>query len=175
MVCRDPWILGGMVKRKNSWRLPQRVSRSFGRMAHPKDARQGFYPGCLWCGNKNSRKSSSLNMPSTLTRRELIRKFRSLGFDGQFSGGKHQFRIPNPHRSKDIHVILFNEMLRQAGISGAVVRSDRCMLWWERNIYCQRSILSFYRQYIMNLSLRLILVSERSNFAINSIVTLVVV
>lgn len=64
-------------------------------------------------------------MPSTIQRRELIRKFRSLGYSGPFSGGKHQFmikgqkkiRIPNPHGSGDIHIGLVIEILRQAGIS----------------------------------------------------------
>jgi predicted RNA binding protein YcfA (HicA-like mRNA interferase family) len=57
--------------------------------------------------------------------RELIRKFRALGFRGPFSGGRHQFmirgalkvRIPNPHHRKDISAPLLNEILRQAGIS----------------------------------------------------------
>ncbi len=64
-------------------------------------------------------------MPSTISRKELIRKFRILGYSGPFSGGKHQFmkkgrkkiRIPNPHGSKDIHISLVKEILRQAGIS----------------------------------------------------------
>ncbi|HLA48765.1 MAG: hypothetical protein A2Z59_00205 [Nitrospinae bacterium RIFCSPLOWO2_02_39_17] len=64
-------------------------------------------------------------MPSTISRRELIRKFKSLGYSGPFSGGKHQFmikgqkkiRIPNPHGSGDIHISLVKEILRQAGIS----------------------------------------------------------
>jgi predicted RNA binding protein YcfA (HicA-like mRNA interferase family) len=64
-------------------------------------------------------------MPSHISRRELIRKFRSLGYEGPFTGKKHQFmikgtrkiRIPNPHVSKDIHVSLLKEILRQAGIS----------------------------------------------------------
>lgn len=64
-------------------------------------------------------------MPLTLSRRELVRKFKALGFEGPFSGGKHQFmvkaqkkiRIPNPHGSKDIHIGLVNEILKQAGIS----------------------------------------------------------
>lgn len=63
-------------------------------------------------------------MPSTIQRRELIRKFRSLGYSGPFSGGKHQFmikgqkkiRIPNPHGSGDIHIGLVKEILKQAGI-----------------------------------------------------------
>jgi predicted RNA binding protein YcfA (HicA-like mRNA interferase family) len=64
-------------------------------------------------------------MPSSISRKELIKKFRALGYTGPFSGGKHQFmikgrkkiRIPNPHRSGDIHVSLIKEILRQAGIS----------------------------------------------------------
>lgn len=65
-------------------------------------------------------------MPSSISRRELIKKFRALGFSGPFSGGRHQFmvkgekkiRIPNPHGSKDIHISLIKEILRQAEISG---------------------------------------------------------
>jgi len=63
-------------------------------------------------------------MPAIITRKELIRKFRSLGYTGPFSGGRHQFmikgrkkiRIPNPHGSGDIHISLVKEILRQAGI-----------------------------------------------------------
>jgi len=58
-------------------------------------------------------------MPSSISRKELIKKFRALGYTGPFSGGKHQFmikgrkkiRIPNPHRSGDIHVSLIKEIL----------------------------------------------------------------
>ena len=64
-------------------------------------------------------------MPNAISRKELIRKFRALGYSGPFSGGKHQFmikgpkkiRIPNPHGSRDIHISLVKEILRQAGIS----------------------------------------------------------
>jgi len=64
-------------------------------------------------------------MPRTLSRRELIRRFRALGYTGLFSGGRHQFmvrgekkiRIPNPHGSGDVHISLAKEILRQAGIS----------------------------------------------------------
>jgi predicted RNA binding protein YcfA (HicA-like mRNA interferase family) len=63
-------------------------------------------------------------MASALSRKELIRKFRALGFSGPFSGAKHQFmiketqkiRIPNPHVT-DIGVSLVKEILRQASIS----------------------------------------------------------
>jgi predicted RNA binding protein YcfA (HicA-like mRNA interferase family) len=62
---------------------------------------------------------------SSMPRRELIRKFKALGYSGPFSGGKHQFmvkdqkkvRIPNPHGSGDVHIGLVKEILRQAGIS----------------------------------------------------------
>lgn len=61
----------------------------------------------------------------TISRKELIRKFHSLGYFGPVSGGKHQFmkkgsqkiRIPNPHGSNDISMILVKEILRQAEIS----------------------------------------------------------
>lgn len=64
-------------------------------------------------------------MPSAIARKELIRKFRSLGYSGPFSGGRHQFmikgsrkiRIPNPHGKGDIHISLVREILRQATIS----------------------------------------------------------
>jgi len=32
-------------------------------------------------------------MPSSISRRELIRKFKTLGYSGPFSGGRHQFMI----------------------------------------------------------------------------------
>ena len=60
-----------------------------------------------------------------ISRKELILKFRRLGFLGPYSGGKHQFmsrgelkvRIPNPHKSQEISDSLIYEILRQAGIS----------------------------------------------------------
>ncbi len=64
-------------------------------------------------------------MPSSISRRELVRKFKALGYQGPFSGKRHQFvikgrmkiRIPNPHGSGDIHVSLLKEILRQAGLT----------------------------------------------------------
>jgi predicted RNA binding protein YcfA (HicA-like mRNA interferase family) len=64
-------------------------------------------------------------MPGAISRPELIRKFRSLGFSGPFSGTRHQFmkkdtlkvRIPNPHKGGTIGEPLLREILRQAGIS----------------------------------------------------------
>jgi predicted RNA binding protein YcfA (HicA-like mRNA interferase family) len=56
-------------------------------------------------------------------RAELVRALRALGFEGPYSGGKHQFmirgqvtlRIPNPHQN-DIGRDLLARILRQAGI-----------------------------------------------------------
>jgi predicted RNA binding protein YcfA (HicA-like mRNA interferase family) len=65
-----------------------------------------------------------------LKRKDLIRYLRQIGFEGPYSGGKHQFMlkgvlslcIPNPHQS-DIGKELLIRILRQAGID----RSD-----WEK-------------------------------------------
>ena len=62
-------------------------------------------------------------MPKPLSLRRLIKKLKDFGFDGPYSGGKHQFmakgalklRIPNPHKG-DISSSLLSEILRQAGI-----------------------------------------------------------
>lgn len=64
-------------------------------------------------------------MVKSISWRKLVKKFRKLGFDGPYSGGRHLFmvkgelkvHIPNPHRS-DISKHLIAEILRQAGISG---------------------------------------------------------
>ena len=61
-----------------------------------------------------------------ISRRDLIRAFRDLGFDGPYSGGKHQFmirgdrtvRVPNPHVG-DISVDLLGRLLKHAGITRA--------------------------------------------------------
>ncbi len=61
-----------------------------------------------------------------ISRNELLRTLRQLGFEGPFSGGKHQFmlkgaktiRLPNPHQT-DVGVELLRRILRQAGISRA--------------------------------------------------------
>ena len=63
-------------------------------------------------------------MAGPLSRRELIRKLKVLGFEGPFSGGRHQFmikgrqkvRIPNPHGGGDLSSGLVSEIRRQAGI-----------------------------------------------------------
>ncbi len=59
-----------------------------------------------------------------IKRRDLVHYLKELGFEGPFSGGKHQFMVretlvltlPNPHRS-DIGQELLVRVLRQAGIS----------------------------------------------------------
>lgn len=59
-----------------------------------------------------------------ISRRDLIAALGNLGFEGPYSGGKHEFmvrgdvtvRIPNPH-GRDIGVGLLARILRQAGIS----------------------------------------------------------
>jgi predicted RNA binding protein YcfA (HicA-like mRNA interferase family) len=61
-----------------------------------------------------------------VSRRELIATLKRLGFEGPYSGGKHEFMvraervltIPNPHRA-DIGLGLLAVILRQAGISRA--------------------------------------------------------
>ncbi len=58
-----------------------------------------------------------------IKRKELIRYFRQIGFEGPYSGGKHQFMvrgditifIPNPHKS-EIGRELLSRILRQAKI-----------------------------------------------------------
>jgi len=65
-------------------------------------------------------------MPSfgPIKRKDLIRYLKQTGFEGPYSGGKHQFmvkgeitiRIPNPHQ-KDIGKELLARILRQAGIN----------------------------------------------------------
>ena len=59
-----------------------------------------------------------------IKRKDFISYFRILGFEGPYSGGKHQFMIkddltlhvPNPHQG-DIGRELLSRILKQAGIS----------------------------------------------------------
>ncbi|MDO8751906.1 MAG: type II toxin-antitoxin system HicA family toxin [Dehalococcoidia bacterium] len=61
-----------------------------------------------------------------ISRNNLIRTLHQLGFEGPYSGGKHQFmakgdktlRLPNPHQT-DVGVELLKRILRQAEISRA--------------------------------------------------------
>lgn len=60
----------------------------------------------------------------SISRRNLITALRTAGFEGPYSGGKHQFmvregmrvRIPNPHQG-DISQNLLGRILQQARIS----------------------------------------------------------
>jgi predicted RNA binding protein YcfA (HicA-like mRNA interferase family) len=59
-----------------------------------------------------------------VSRRELIRRLKELGFEGPYTGGRHEFMLrgdrrlilPNPHRG-DISVDLLVRLLRQADIT----------------------------------------------------------
>ena len=59
-----------------------------------------------------------------VSRRELLRKLKKLGFEGPFAGGKHQWMrrdslrltIPNPHGGA-IDPGFIRRLLRQAGIT----------------------------------------------------------
>ena len=59
-----------------------------------------------------------------ISRRDLVRCLKLVGFDGPYSGGKHEFvvrgtvtvRLPNPHRG-DIGRELLSRILKQAGVS----------------------------------------------------------
>ena len=58
-----------------------------------------------------------------IKRAELMRYLQTSGFEGPYSGGKHQFmlkgairlRLPNPHKS-DVGKELLSRVLKQAGI-----------------------------------------------------------
>ncbi len=58
-----------------------------------------------------------------ISRRDLIRYLKDLGFEGPYKGKKHGFmvkgdltpRIPNPHGS-DISKDLLSRVLKQAGV-----------------------------------------------------------
>lgn len=66
-----------------------------------------------------------------IKRKDLVRHLKQAGFEGPYSGGKHQFmvndeitiRVPNPHQA-DIGVDLPARILRQADIK----RDDREVL-----------------------------------------------
>ena len=58
-----------------------------------------------------------------IKRKDLIRHLKQLGFEGPFTGGKHEYMVkkkvrltvPNPHHN-DIGRELLTKILRQAGI-----------------------------------------------------------
>ena len=59
-----------------------------------------------------------------ISRRDLVRRLRSLGWEGPFAGGKHQFMIkgamklpiPNPHGG-EIRIAMVKAILEETGIS----------------------------------------------------------
>ncbi|MDP4007414.1 MAG: type II toxin-antitoxin system HicA family toxin [bacterium] len=63
-------------------------------------------------------------MPKEISWKKLVQKFRKLGFEGPYAGGRHLFMkkgrlkviIPNPHEG-DISKHLLSEILRQVGIT----------------------------------------------------------
>ena len=63
---------------------------------------------------------------SPISRADLIRRLRELGWEGPYPGGRHQYMvngpvqipIPNPHRG-DIGPNFLARILREAGISRA--------------------------------------------------------
>ncbi|MGI8777313.1 MAG: type II toxin-antitoxin system HicA family toxin [Acidimicrobiales bacterium] len=65
-----------------------------------------------------------MSLPRTTSRRDLIKRFHELGWEGPYSGSKHEYmvkgmhevRVPNPHRG-DIRVGLLGIILEHAGIS----------------------------------------------------------
>jgi predicted RNA binding protein YcfA (HicA-like mRNA interferase family) len=58
-----------------------------------------------------------------ISRRDFIQRLYELGFEGPFTGGRHEFMVrgsvrlilPNPHR-QEISLDLLSRILRQAGI-----------------------------------------------------------
>ncbi|MBM4430555.1 MAG: type II toxin-antitoxin system HicA family toxin [Chloroflexi bacterium] len=59
-----------------------------------------------------------------ISRRELIQRLRRLGFEGPYTGGRHEFMLrgdrrlilSNPHR-QEISIDLLARLLRQCGIT----------------------------------------------------------
>lgn len=60
-----------------------------------------------------------------ISRTDLVKRLRALGWDGPYAGGRHphmvkgeiQISIPNPHGSNEIGPNLLKLILKQAGIS----------------------------------------------------------
>lgn len=61
---------------------------------------------------------------AAVSRRDLLRRLKQLGFEGPYSGGRHEFVVrgstrlilPNPHR-QEVGVDLLVRILRQAGVT----------------------------------------------------------
>ena len=62
-------------------------------------------------------------MPKNISWRKLVARFRSLGFDGPYSGGRHLFmvkgalkvRIPNPHRGYGVDTFEVDPIIKEIG------------------------------------------------------------
>ena|ERR1039457_4400731 len=74
--------------------------------------------------NGNATKNKNYMRLIPITRRELIKRLRNLGWDGPFPGGKHQYMvrgamklpIPNPHGGV-LSVAMVSEILKETGTS----------------------------------------------------------
>jgi len=61
---------------------------------------------------------------SPLARRVLIKKLKKLGFNGPFSATRHEYMIkdkhkifiPNPHKNKEIGLVIIKEIIKQLNI-----------------------------------------------------------
>ena len=70
-------------------------------------------------------RSELSNKLTPVSRRELVRRLRKLGFDGPYPGSKHEVMakgdisiiIPNSHRDEDIGASLITRILKQAALS----------------------------------------------------------
>lgn len=68
-----------------------------------------------------------------ISRKELIRRLRKLGFTGPETGGRHmimlkgelRLAVPNPHGSQDIDDALLRRILRQAGVTSQEFESAK--------------------------------------------------
>src|SRR3989344_5313429 len=105
--------------------MPQGASRSARRMDGAQACISGTHPRVGNSYSKaNSRNRALAGMPRAISWRKFVRRLRTLGFDGPYSGGRHLFmvrgtltlHISNPHEG-DISRHLLSEILRQAGIS----------------------------------------------------------
>lgn len=84
-----------------------------------------FVLGCQTDSAELKLRESKNDMRLTpVTRRELIKRLRNLGWDGPFPGGKHQFMVrgamklpvPNPHGGV-LSVGMVSEILKETEIS----------------------------------------------------------
>jgi hypothetical protein len=103
--------------------MSRRTSRGFGRVAVVAYFAAFAIASGWW--DKPYNQGSGLMPPiGPIKRKDLVHFLRQVGFDGPFSGGKHQFtqrgttivHIPNPHQA-DIGTSLLVRILKQASVS----------------------------------------------------------